>query len=441
MLLEFLSPLLVLLDLGSINESDFNHALTAGAVDILNKTRVEPLNAQKDEQKKLDFEVAHHQESLAGKSWQITKLKEFEDEEKRVVSIASDEDLLVVGLVFGGQARVYDVKTGELKFTLDSYQLDDMPEFVEQDYIKVLINSRNIVTMGVNDNSLTIWDRNGNMVARNLHKDKEAHKELERFKKLDDRERQAYLKEKTAGMSPLEAFHLMGKIQSGIVETDKKIMGISLSDNGKIYAGTRDGLLVIAEDNNGKWRIEEDVELGFELDYIATEGSRILVGYYDSSHMVLRLWDEKTKWFADDQKVLKVTIFTHMKFVYPYVFLSGTNTDPTGVEIWSLDTGKRVRYLLQGEREYEHLASNGKFMAICEEIHSGTSGYEIDLKLAVYNVEQLVDPRISNEDLWNFSTSYSVKDMGPERILSSFNDHQLIVNHGATKFSVFEFEE
>jgi len=410
MLLEFLSPLLVLLDLGSINESDFDHALTSG-------------------------------ESLAGRSWQITKLKDFEDEEKRVVSIASDEDLLVVGLNLGGQARVYDVKTGELKFTLNCYQLDDKPEFVEQDYIEVLINSRNIVTMGINDNILTIWDRNGNMVARNLHKDKEAHKELERFKNLDDRERQAYLKKRTAGMSPLEAFQFKEKIQLGIVETDKKITSISLSDNGKIYAGTRDGILVLAEDNNGNWRIEEDVKLSFEVDTIAAEGSRILVGYFDGSQIVLRLWDEKAKWFPDDQKVLKVKVFTGMKFLYPYVFLYGGNTDQTGVEIWSLDTGKRVRYLLQGEKEYEHLASNGKFMAICQEKHSGTSGYEVDLKLAVYNVEQLVDPRISNEDLWNFSTSYSVKDMGPESILSSFSDHQLIVNHGATKFSVFEFEE
>jgi len=440
MLLEFLSPLLVLLDLGSINESDHDHDLTSGAVEIWNKPRDEQLNAEKDEQKKLDIEVVQHQESFAGRSWKITKLKDFEDEEKRrVLSIASDEDLLVVGLSgWGGQARVYDVKTGELKFTLNCNQLDDKPEPFSHDRIYVWLNSRNIVTMGTNDNTLTIWDRNGNMVARNLHKDKEAHKELERIKNLDDRERRAYLKKRTAGMSRPAAYQYMMKIQFGVVETDKKIRSLSLSDNGKIYAGTNNGLLVLAEDKNGEWRIEEEVKLSFPIVEVATKGSRILVGYRDASQIVLRFWDEKAKWFAKDQKVLKVDKFSGMKFLYPYVFLYGGTT---GVEIWNLDTGKMVRHLLQGEKEYEQLASNGKFMAICEEIHSWTSGEEIDLKLAVYNVQQLVDPRISNEDLWNFSTSYSVKDMGPESILSSFSDHQLIVNHGATKFSVFEFEE
>jgi len=75
MLLEFLSPLLVLLDLGSINESDLDHDLTSGAVDIWNDKQ---LNAQKGEQKKLDFDVVHQQESFAGRSWQINKLKDFE---------------------------------------------------------------------------------------------------------------------------------------------------------------------------------------------------------------------------------------------------------------------------------------------------------------------------------------------------------------------------
>jgi len=445
MLLELLSPLLVLLDMGCINKSDHDHALTSGTAYTWDKTRDELLNSQKDEQKKLDFEVAHHRKSLSGRSWQITKLKDFEDEEKkRVVSIASDEDLLVVGLFgWGSQARVYDVKTGELKFTLNCGKLDENPELAH-DRIMVWLNSRNIVTLGSNDNTLTIWDRNGNMVAKNLHKDKEAHKELERIKNLVGPERGAYFEERTAGMSQHAAMQLMMKIQFGIVETDKKILSLSLHDNGNIYAGTKNGILVLAEDNNGKWKIEYEVQLSFPIVEIATKGSKILVGYRDASQTVLRFWDEKAKWFAEDQKVLKVKRFSGMKFLYHFVFLyggRGETTDGTGVEIWNLDTGERVRHLLQGEKDYMQLASNGKFMAICEKIDTWISGEEIDLKLAVYNVEQLVDPRISNEDLWNFSTSYSVKNMGFERILSSLNDRRLIVNHGATKFSVFEIEE
>jgi len=78
---------------------------------------------------------------------------------------------------------------------------------------------------------------------------------------------------------------------------------------------------------------------------------------------------------------------------------------------------------------------------MCQEIHSWSSGEEIDLKLAVYNIGQLVDKTIEDEDLWSFSSIYSVKDLGAERILACFNNNKLIVNHAASKFSVFEIEE
>ena len=240
--------------------------------------------------------------SLAGKSWQITKLKDFEDDEKRkVISMASDEELLAVGLSgWSGQARVYNVNTGELKFTLNCNQLDDTPAPFSHDNVIVWLSSWNIITMGTNDNTLTIWDRNGNMVARNLHKDQEAHKELERINNLDRSEQEAYFTEKTAGMNQAEAMQWAMKIKFGIVESDRKIISLSLDESGKIFAGTENGFLIIAMDDNGNWGIEDEVKLNFPVAEIATKDSRVMIGYRDKSQMVLRFWDKKTRGFMED---------------------------------------------------------------------------------------------------------------------------------------------
>ena len=133
-----------------------------------------------------------------------------------------------------------------------------------------------------------------------------------------------------------------------------------------------------------------------------------------------------------------------MKLVYPYIFTyggPGNSDDVKGVKIYNIQTGELVRHLLKGEKEYMTFDTNGEFIAMCEEIHSWTSGEEIDLKLAVYNIGQLVDQTIEDENLWNFSSIYSVKNMGGERIIACFNKNKLIVNHGTKKFSVFEIEE
>ena len=108
---------------------------------------------------------------------------------------------------------------------------------------------------------------------------------------------------------------------------------------------------------------------------------------------------------------------------------------------YSIQLGEQVRHLLKGEKKYQFFDTNREFVVMCEEIHSWSSGEEINLKLAVYNIGQLVDKTIEDEDLWNFSLIYSVKDLGSEHILACFNNSKVIVNHGASKFSVFEIVE
>jgi len=377
--------------------------------------------------------------------WKVTKIKDFEDEEKRgVITMASEQDLLVVGLTgWSGTARVYDLNSGEFKFILKSNYLDDTPAPFSHDNVLVWINSQNIFTLGMNDNSFIIWDLEGNLLAKDLHKNADAHEELARIKAMDEEQFKAFVESKTAGMDEGAVMQYVMSIKFGVVMTDRKLQSLSLRSNGKIYTGTANELLTISKDGEN-WKITNEVDLGYGFNELESDGDRMLTGKREEGQMVLKFWDEENGKVLEDGENLSLNRFSGMKLVYPYVFTyggPGNSDEVKGVKIYNIQTGELVRHLLKGEKEYMTFDTNGEFIVMCEEIHSWTSGEEIDLKLAVYSIEQLVDQTIEEENLWSFSSMYSVKNMGGERITACFNKNKLIINHGTTKFSVFEIEE
>jgi len=374
-------------------------------------------------------------------SWKVTKIKDIEDEEKEgVITMASEQDLLVVGLSgWSGTARVYDLNSGELKFILEGSNLDDLPAPFSHDNILVWINSQNIFTLGMNKNNFTIWDREGNVLARDLHKDKEAHEELDRVKAMEKDEFEAFID----GMDEAKAVDYVIGVQFGVLPNERKIQSLTLRSDGKVYAGTETELLTISNDSKN-WKITSEEKLNFGFNELESDGDLMLTGKHEEDQTILRFWDESSGNVSEDGESLSLKRFSGMKLVYPYVFTyggPGDDDEVKGVKIWNIQSGELVRHLLKGEKKYQFFDTNREFIVMCEEIHSWSSGEEIDLKLAVYNIGQLVDKTIEDEDLWDFSLIYSVKDLGAEHILACFNKSKLIVNHSASKFSVFEIEE
>ena len=128
------------------------------------------------------------------------------------------------------------------------------------------------------------------------------------------------------------------------------------------------------------------------------------------------------------------------KFVYPYMFFidiqRGKVFDEfqTGIEIWNVETKEPVRQLLKGYKKYEYISTNGKFLAICELLDGFSSGEEKYLELTVFNVEQLVDKSIAEEDLWRFRKEYKLCSM--DHIRAAFNEDHLIVSHSAETLDI-----
>ena len=94
-------------------------------------------------------------------SWTIQPAREYEDEDKRDgCDIVCDQEVAVVGLAgWSGQARVYDIQTGEIKFKLQCNNIgEDEPETFSHDSIMIWLGTSIIVTASTNDNIVTIWD-------------------------------------------------------------------------------------------------------------------------------------------------------------------------------------------------------------------------------------------------------------------------------------------
>lgn len=370
-------------------------------------------------------------------SWVLEDLAEFVDEKKRgVIDLVCDEELVVVGLAgWSGTARVYDINTGELKFKLQCNKLGDTPAPFSHDNVVVWLGTSIIVTVGTNDNTLSIWDREtGSLLAQDLHKNKEAIADMERVKNLDDDAKEEYFREQTAGMSEEEAYSFTMQIVFGIVPNDMKLTCLNVKDD-LIYGGYDGGFFIIGN-TDGEWKIIKKVELDENVVDIDFGEKWVVIAHKEDGKTALRFWDSETEDFTEGLGA-NLKRFSAMKMVFPHVFIiGGRKGNNTGVEIWNVETGEMVRHLLQGEKRYEFLSTNGKFLALCEHINTWVSGKEVMLKLAVYNIEQVVDQEIPDESLWSQSYQYSTLNLGGEHIRAGLNKNCLVVNHGMKNFSI-----
>lgn len=369
----------------------------------------------------------------------LQNVAEFVDEEKRNVrTMACDEELIVVGVSgWDGVARVYDITTGEIKFKLQCNNLGDTPEPFSHDNILVWLGKSIIVTVSSNDNTLSIWNRSGTLLAQDMHKDKEKIADMKRIKAMEDNEIEEYFMEKTAGMSEEEKYNFTMAFAFGIVPNLKEIKSLTVKDDW-IYGGFDGGFFIIGN-TDGEWKIIKEVKLEYKVKDIGVAGKLIAIGKVEEGKKIFSFWDPEKEEMAEDIK-LELKNFWSCKFIYPNIFIIGghRDDDKTGVEIWNIETGEMVRHILKGEKEYESIDTNGKFLAVCEEIHSWISGEENILKLAVYNVDQLLDIDIPEESLWSQCYEYSTLDLGAEHVRAVLNEKCLIVNHGITKFSIKE---
>jgi len=355
---------------------------------------------------------------MAANNWKLGNVVQFEDEEKHgVCSLACDEEIIVAGTSgWSGEARVYNMVTGELKCKLQCNNLQNMPEPFSHDNVSVRIGKSIIVTCTSNENTLTIWDKTGNLLAQDLHKGNK--------------------------------WFSFAKELFGVKEQKNNILTFAVKDD-LVYCGTNHGVMVMGK-TGWKWKVLKEVKMDVAVGDIGIDGNVAVLGTVpmnedgspQGNKITLSLWNiEKMEEMEEvEGSRFEVKMFPSLAFAFPYVFLIGgyCGADNTGVEIWNMENKELVRHLLKGEKEYEYIHTNGEFIAICEEIHSWISGKEHMLKLAMYEIEELANQDISEENLTNESFEYSTLNLGSEHVRAVTTSKNLVINHGRTKFSIMD---
>merc|ERR1719452_668 len=218
---------------------------------------------------------------------------------------------------------------------------------------------------------------------------------------------------------------------------------MTVANGGKIYGGLEDGFLIMAEDDNN-WKITDEIKLDDKVKHIAVDGRWVAI---QQGMAPIKLWDEELQGFAENHKELGLGCTEKMWLSYPLIFVAGrqgtreNRRDTFGVEIWNIQTGVMVRHILKegGEKQYRSMHSNGQLLTFCEEVHGWRDMEEWrkreNVEVAVFDLSQLKDENVKDEELWNFSTTFSVTDMEYEWVVAAISDKNLVVNHDKTKFS------
>jgi len=181
------------------------------------------------------------------------------------------------------------------------------------------------------------------------------------------------------------------------------------------------------------WNVKE-VELNFKPSEIERAGEFIAVAKVEEGKKKIHLWDPEKQEMGETLSG-EMKDFWNCRIIYPHIFMvGGRGTDKTGIEIYNIETNEFVRHLLKGEKKYEFISTNGKFFAVCDFVNSFSTGDDKSVKVAVYNVEQVLDTDIPEESLWSHCLEYKLQ--GLHHVRAVLNDTHLIVNHSATKLSV-----
>lgn len=356
---------------------------------------------------------------VAADGWKFEEPITFLDEDKTFsTDMKCDDELIVSGQKgWSGEARVYAIATKKLKYVLQCNKLQDTPAPFSYDNIQVSLGKNVIGTFSGNDGTVSIWDRNdGNLLYQEKHHGK------------------------------------------GV-----RLGGIEVMDDC-VITGAEDGSLIFVEKIAGEWEIShKSKENRDSITHIAADENWLVTGHKRN----IKLWNlaerklvktfdiedgairENKDWII--RKSIKklvgminpapVNPVWMVTLNYPYAFAVG-GSYWNGVKVWDMEKGVQIRHILKDEKGYESIHSNGQLLTFGEYVTSWMSGRDDGrmLKLGVYDIKQLADPGIMNENLWSKSFQYS-GSISSKRFRAATNNNNLIVDHGRKQIDIIKFEK
>lgn len=321
--------------------------------------------------------------------WKFAEPITFEVEKKgSVIGVACDDEIIVTGHSdWEGQAKVWDLETGELKYTMLCNKLGNTPAPFSHDSIQMSLGKNVIGTLSTNDHTVSIWDKkDGTCLYKKIHHGQYVN-----------------------------------------------VYGIAVTDD-YVLSGAEDGSLIFMENVGGEWKITHKSEENKDgITHIAADGKWAVTGHRNT----MKLWDLEERKMVETPN--EVSIKCGMVVLnYPFAFAIG---EWNGVQVWDMEKGVQIRHILEYEKGYQFISSNCKLLTFSEAVNSWSSGDDDGrmLKLGVYDIRQLGDPEIESENLWTKTFEYP-SDYLSLRATAAANSNSIIVDHRSSKFDIIKFE-
>eukprot|EP00092_Neocalanus_flemingeri_P031519 GFUD01034230.1.p1 GENE.GFUD01034230.1~~GFUD01034230.1.p1 ORF type:complete len:448 (-),score=113.19 GFUD01034230.1:83-1426(-) len=313
--------------------------------------------------------------------WKFSEpfITDYDEGTTGVNFVVCDNEIIVCGYT-RGQARVYDIHTGELKFQL---QCNSQPMRI---YDGVQLDlGRNVIGSVTDTGTVTVWDRrDGTMLYQDKH-----HGEHE------------------------------------------SVFGIKVTDE-YILTGAGNGSLYMLESIGNEWKITHEMFENKEgVTHIDADGKWAVTGTRKS----IKLWDLEEHKMVENVKLVKVKVWM-LSFIYPHAFVVG-GEDWNGIQIWDLAKCVQIRHISQDGKPFHNIHSNGRFLTVSEFNDTWAGDNNEMCSVEVYDVLELIDPKVAEKNLWKKSFDYSPGQYF-EQINAVSNTTSLVVSH-ASKISILNF--
>ena len=316
--------------------------------------------------------------------WKFSEplVTEYDQRRPGVNFLVCDDAQMVCGYT-RGQARMYDVHTGELTFQV---QCNTSPMRI---YDGVQLDLGKSVLGSVTDNgTVSVWDRkDGSLLYRAKH-----HGE-----------------------------HV-------------SVFGIKVADE-YILTGAGDGSMCMLECPDGVWKVKHEMLDNKEgITHIDADGKWAVTGTRKS----IKLWDLEQQKLVENVKPIKVKVWM-LSFTYPHAFVVG-GEDWKGVQVWDMVKCVKIRQVEEDGAKFYNIHTNGRFLTVSELNDSWAADGNRMRSVAVYDALDLINTKLETQNLWKKLFEFPTGENYEQnlQINSVLNTTSLVVSH-ASKISIMNF--
>ena len=288
-----------------------------------------------------------------------------------------DEEIIVCGYL-RGQARVYDISTGCLKYQLEC---NDPTESTISMYDSVQLSlGRTMIGAVTDTGTVSLWNKSD---GTKLYMDKH---------------------------------HRIGD----------QVMGLKVTDDYAVTGGG-DGSVMVLRNLDDRWAVVNKLYDNNEgITHIEADAKWMVTG----SKQDIRLWDMEHCKLLENANPVNVKVWM-LSFQYPHAYVVG-GEDWAGVQVWDMVNCVLIRHFMKDGFSFHNIAAHENIITLSQ-LNEQNEHCSVD----VINATELLNKKLEAAKLWKRSLTFTPGSYF-EQINAVSNTTSLIVCHRG-KISIHNF--